>query len=163
MAVLAYGLGFGMLAAVASIANLLYSAYQEVEVLQTPVPKNSLGFQDYTNVVRGAEEFAFFLALPTAGLILLCASVAAYLTARRTRQSSSGLGASLVVFLFSFLLYAVASVLVAQYLLKPADPFGDLPLVESTLIAHAVCGATIFFLTVGCAEWAVSWAVPERR
>jgi hypothetical protein len=161
--VLIYGLGFGLLAALVSIVNLLFSAYREVDILRTPIPKNSLGFQDYTGVVRGAEQFGFFMALPTAGIILLCASVAAFLAAQCTRQSSSGLSASLVVFLFSFLLYAVASVLVAQYILKPADPFGDLPFVESTLIAHAVCGTTIFFFTIGCAEWAVSWAIPDRR
>jgi ABC-type sugar transport system permease subunit len=123
---LAYGLSFGLLAAVASIAYLLFRAYQEVEVLQTPVPKNSLGFQDYTYTARSAEFFPYLVTLPTDVIILICVTIAAFLSARHTRNRSAGFGAALIAFFCSIVLYATASVLVAKYLLEPAVPFGDL-------------------------------------
>jgi ABC-type sugar transport system permease subunit len=121
---MAYRLCFGLLAAVATIAYPLFSAYQEVEVLQTPVPKNSLGFQDYTYSVRSAEYFASLVTLPTDVIILVCVTIAAFLSARHTRNRSAGFGVALITFFFSFALYATASVLVAKYLLEPAIPLG---------------------------------------
>jgi ABC-type sugar transport system permease subunit len=160
---LAYGLSFGLLAAVASTAYLLFRAYQEVEVLQTPVPKNSLGFQDYTYTARSAEYFPYLVTLPTDVIILICVTIAAFLSARHTRNRSAGFGAALIAFFCSIVLYATASVLVAKYLLEPAIPFGDLSLVGSTVPALAICIAPVLVLTAGCAEWAVSWALPEHR
>ena len=137
---------------------------KRVEVLQTPVPVNSLGFRDYTYTVRSAEYFPYLVALPADAVILVCLTVAAYFSARHTRNRSAGFGAALITFFFSFALYATASVLVAKYLLEPvAIPFGGLSLVGPTVPALAICMAPVVVLTAGFAERAVSWALPERR
>jgi hypothetical protein len=160
---LAYGLSFGALAAAVSIAYLLFRANQEIAILQTPVPTNSLGFRDYTPMLRWAEYFPYLVALPVDGIILICVTIAALLSARHTRSRSAGFGAALIAFFFGFALYATASVLVATYLLDPVIPFGDPFFVGSTVPALAICMAPVLVLTAGFAEWAVSWALPERR
>ena len=162
-AMLAYGVSAGLLTAVASVAYLLFRANQEVEVLQTPVPKNSLGFQDYTYTARSAEYFPYLVTLPADVIILVFVTIAAFLSARHTRDRFAGFGAALIAFFCGFVLYATASALVATYLLEPAVPFGDLSLVGSTVSALAICFAPVLVLAAGCAAWAISWALPEYR
>jgi len=58
---LAYGLSAGPLATIASVAYLLFRVNQEVEVLQTPVPKNSFCFQDCAYTARSAAYFPYLV------------------------------------------------------------------------------------------------------
>lgn len=123
--VLAYGFGFGALAAVANIVYLLVNAFYEAEFLRTPVPMNGLGFVDYTGVVRSAEAFFPIQALPTTAIILAGVFVSAFLAASITRRFFIGMSVAGITLALSFSLYVIASALVAQYIIEPALPVTD--------------------------------------
>jgi hypothetical protein len=144
------GLGFGLLAAVASVANLLIGAYQEADFLRhAEAPMSSLGSRDYTPVGRHAYGFYFDSALPTGEIILACIFVSAFFVALLTRRFASGIWTALIVFCASYLLYMIAGALAAQFIIGPELTFGGDSLPEVSILINLVTGALILlFATV---------------
>jgi hypothetical protein len=137
---LAYGLSFGLLSAMASIANALGSAFHEADFFRTPVPQSNLGFSDYTGVVWDARNYFLFQALPTSGIILLCVAVGAFLAARTSRQFASGMSVAFTVFPLGFIPYVIACAAIATYLLQPAYPFDEHSLLAYSLVENTIAG-----------------------
>jgi hypothetical protein len=145
-AVLAYGLGFGLFAALVSVTLLLISAIHEADFLvHGPRPMSGPGVVDFRPIRQHAYLFFVEAILPLVGITLVCIFIGAFLAARASHRFAIGMGASLIVCIVSIVLYVSASALTAQFLVGPA--IGDDFLTAWALAVGIVVGLALLILT----------------
>jgi ABC-type spermidine/putrescine transport system permease subunit II len=86
------------------------------------------------------------LSVPTGGLILACVFLGALLAAYILRRFFVGMSVAFIIVLLSFVLYTLACLAVAKYLLEPALDL-DLSLMTDSLVENVLVGLALLVLT----------------